>query len=510
MPCVGGQSEIAMMRHLRPYFVVGAVGCAFTACKGGDLPVENQTDEVEAVLAQRAPKIEFYADSSAYIQHNNDFFFKVWNENFTRRLIDMPKTGEIKADRKPYSGYWYPEMYGGTNIVVSGNATPLQKYDNAFHGGDDKAEAWETEKHSGKVDWAGHCNGFAAASVRHPIEPFKNVTRNGVTFSPKDIKALMAELYMSADFEFLGGNRCEIEGVAPRPSDRDDPEVMSICEDINPGTLHAAMANWLGKMRHGLIMDKDIDNKVYNLPLYKYEVLAMNDDITRTQAMAAITGSGGTYTFNPRAVSFALLHTRLTYVNYTEFEDLGKFEPRSMNLHYVLELNAAGEIIGGEWTTESQGNHPDFIWVPLPPMEPNGTRFLGNPHIDGKEVIKLWAESTDQDPNSPMLDIDRPLDENNWGRWPDFDVVLDGGTRGAVFAGKPTKLSINRRNALAEAGVALDIHLNGEEVETIVATDNSAMHYAFTAGLGLNRFQFTWRNANAEVETRYLRFVVVP
>jgi hypothetical protein len=52
--------------------------------------------------------------------------------------------------------------------------------------------------------WYGHCNGWTAAAMRH-AEPQHSVTRNGVVFTPTDIKGLLADLYMYTDTEFLGG-----------------------------------------------------------------------------------------------------------------------------------------------------------------------------------------------------------------------------------------------------------------------------------------------------------------
>ena len=54
---------------------------------------------------------------------------------------------------------------------------------------------------------------------------------------------------------------------------------------------------------------------------------------------------------------------------------------------YVLEQNAAGEIIGGEWAGLSKLNHPDFLWLPIK---------QNSPQIDGisyKAVLELLKRS---------------------------------------------------------------------------------------------------------------------
>ena len=59
------------------------------------------------------------------------------------RLADLPQSGQVPDYRIPYSGHDYPDKNGGTNIVVSGNMSPLAKYDRAFNRGRSLAVAFE-------------------------------------------------------------------------------------------------------------------------------------------------------------------------------------------------------------------------------------------------------------------------------------------------------------------------------------------------------------------------------
>lgn len=452
---------------------------------------------------------EFYAADSEYLQKNSNFYFRVWNDGFTRRLEDLPASGQVTAERMPHSGSYYAEQDGGTDQVVAGNKSALAKYDDAFHGGEPKAVTWEREKHTNGPSWAGHCNGFGATTQRHPKEPVKSVVRGGVTFDPRDIKALLAEIHMNADYEFLGGNRCEIDiNALPTPGTRADPKVMGDCEDINPGTLHAAMTNWIGRMHHALIMDMYSGEQVWNYALYKYDVTT-KQELTQAQA-SELVGGGSTYKWNPTAVKFFRLESKLTYAEATRKESLGKLTPAEMTLNYVLELNAEGEIVGGEWAdANSRKNHPDFLWVALAPLEPNGTRYMGNQHLDNKEVIKMWAESIGADPDNPPLDIVRPAGKDDWGHYASFDVLLDGNNHGAVFAGKPAVLSIKRKEGLTGAGVVLEAALNGSPLKTVTTTGNEDIKVAFDPGLGLSRVQLTFKRDGAVVDDQYLRFHVM-
>lgn len=496
---------------MRGLLVSAVVAAMLASCKEtSETGATGQTEDSGVVTARRKARPEFYASDAAYIQKNSNFYYRIWDDSFTRRLDDLPMNGEVSADRKPYSGGYYAENDGGTHVVMSGGKSPLQKYDEAFNGGSPKAVTWEKEKHLSGPAWAGHCNGFSAAAQRHPKEPAQSVTKNGVTFSPQDIKALLAEIYMNADYEFLGGNRCELDRNAiPSPDARADKTKMGECEDINPGTLHVAIANWIGKAKHTLIMDYNSDLEVWNYPLYKYDVLN-KQEVNEAEARNLVSGVRADYVFNPAATRFVYLQTRLTYANATRQEVLGQLIAKTIDLSYVLELNAAGEVLGGEWAgAQSRQNHPDFLWVALEPLEPNGTRYMGNPFVKNDQVIALWAESAGFTPQNAPKDIRRPSGTEDWGRWPAFEVTLDGNAHGAVFAGKDAQMIIKRKEGLTGADVSVDILLNGAPLKTIDPGNDDEIKFAFKPVLGPSRLQFVWKREAAVVEDEYLRFLVV-
>jgi hypothetical protein len=97
-------------------------------------------------------------------------------------------------------------------------------------------------------NWHGHCNGWAAAAIRH-AEPQQSVQRNGVVFSPADIKGLLAELYLYNDIEDLSGSSWNIQA----------------------GLLHAVVANWIGRGSHALGMEADPGPEKWNYPAYAFE-----------------------------------------------------------------------------------------------------------------------------------------------------------------------------------------------------------------------------------------------
>jgi hypothetical protein len=39
----------------------------------------------------------------------------------------------------------------------------------------------------------------------------------------------------------------------------------------------------------------------------------------------------------------------------------------SKTYEFILELDAAGNVLGGEWLNSSKNDHPPFFWAPLGP-----------------------------------------------------------------------------------------------------------------------------------------------
>ncbi len=68
------------------------------------------------------------------------------------------------------------------------------------------------------------------------------------------------------------------------------------------------------------------------------------------------------------------------------------YQERTDPYEYVLELNAKGEIIGGEWVGSSKEEHPDFLWHVF---KDGGTPL--SPHVDLDQVRIRLAKSVGED-----------------------------------------------------------------------------------------------------------------
>lgn len=464
------------------------------------------------------------ADSTDTIDNINAFYYQLFKTEYIRNIdqLEAFKVGVVGNDRLPYSDGWWPEKHGGTNATGL-----LQRYDAAFHGGQNTAAAWEQQNHSENVGWYGHCNGFSAAAARHQ-NPQKSVYRpvgcsvgnaNCIEFQPHQIRTLLAEVYMNAKSRFLGGNRCGVnkDQLSSNPQDRLDPTKMDACDDMDPGSFHLALTNFIGRQKQTLVFDQARHEEVWNFPVYKYSYYLEENGrrLTRQEAIQATGRSGASdYVFNPAAVKFVRVKLTLSFAKALASAISTQAAPtqeQQVKYRYLLELDANDNIIGGEWLTDAETNsrvdHPDFIWIPFEPFDPPGNRKFGNPHVSPQEVIKMWAESVGLDPNDPWSDpknpniiLKMPTGQNVWGKHePFFTATIDGTGTGAVFNGKRTHLSITRLAKL-QGTVTLDLVHNGKPLVSVNGTGNQGFNVQFDSVVGMNDLEFQWKVNGAAVD----------
>ncbi|MBX7097969.1 MAG: pre-peptidase C-terminal domain-containing protein [Myxococcaceae bacterium] len=114
--------------------------------------------------------------------------------------------------------------------------------------------------------------------------------------------------------------------------------------------------------------------------------------------------TGGTtpsaYVFNKDAKTFALVDTDVSYIGEASSNQDGNLSStidrytHSDHYQYVLELDAAGKIIGGEWVGDSKTLHPDFVWLPTGVA----TQSVAGGAITYAQVKSLFDESVQEAP----------------------------------------------------------------------------------------------------------------
>lgn len=307
------------------------------------------------------------------VKEQNEIYQRWWETDLEWRFEKLPASSQVEENRMPWAGYIYPDRAGGCTNV-------LRKYDWAFNGRRGLASGFErqdieehkeeTTRRAGLLglrtrwvnetpDWAGHCNGWTAAAIRH-AEPENNVTRNGVVFRPSDIKGLLAELYVYSSIETLGG----VNESA-----------------VNPGTLHVVLGNWLGLGKHTIGMDNTLGKEVWNYPIYSYK------------------------STSARRGNFVDVRTNIGFVGNLDREyDRAPRSLKYMSLSYRLELDDEGKIIGGVYYRGS--SRLDLLWVPLQPVQGGEEGHEdGNPHLKAKEVLALWRDSVPAEKRNQWYNI---------------------------------------------------------------------------------------------------------
>lgn len=320
---------------------------------------------------------------SEEVEYQNAIFQQWWETDLAWNFDALPEKGSVPKYRIPYSGHDYPDKAGGTVRV-------LRKYDAAFNRGRgrNRFAAASFEQHDitafdeERVErrglfglrrrvvnetphWHGHCNGWTAAAIRH-AEPQRSVTRNRVTFTPADIKGLLAEIYMYRDNEFLGG----VDTV------------------IHPGTLHVVISNWVGRGELPIGIETSPGKEKWNYPLYAFATSSKKHTDTEVE------------------VKMNAAYTQSTRREFDRAQHL----KRTIYFHYLLTLDDEGNVVGGRYYPDS--SRIDMLWAPLHPVQGGEEgNERGNPHIDVNEVLAIWRESVSEELRNKWWNID-PTEED--------------------------------------------------------------------------------------------------
>jgi hypothetical protein len=320
--------------------------------------------------------------------------------------------------------YDYIQNNPAAEIVAQGNAdainrlSPAEKYDILV--GDTEysltRKMWDQGRkyyvRDGHVEaWMGLCHGWAPAAYMLP-RPTGTATvlaadgQTYLTFYPSDIKALATLLWAKVKYHsrFIGG-RCNDKDPAKDPQ---TGRVLSqICFDTNPGTWHLALVNQIGVSQRSMIMDATYDYQVWNQPILSYSYRYFNP---KSMYYASSVDEGlvalnefsndkfGQFRSN-ETDSVVGIEMKVSYLvettpTHSERDSTGNDQVKSVVYLYDLELDFAGNIIGGEWYNNP---HPDFLWTPL-----KGERIVtaAEFHISlneqwqsGQPITQQWQQS---------------------------------------------------------------------------------------------------------------------
>lgn len=249
--------------------------------------------------------------------------------------------------------------------LAIGRLSPAEKYDLLVGDPDATltarcwAEGRAQHEQAGEVEtWLGIGHGWAmaACSLPRPLHPVDTLAADGtpLRFYPADIKALASLLWARSD-------------LRPRSTG---------AGGINPDRFHLALVNQLGVARRAVIVDATHDHELWNQPVHAYHYELFNPQTLRhanslSAARVALADFDrdqlcrrrGPATAALVGVMMELRYVRSSVPLHVPKDSHIRDAQRSVRYLYDLELDADGDIIGGEWYTH---RHPDLLWAPAP------------------------------------------------------------------------------------------------------------------------------------------------
>ncbi len=187
-------------------------------------------------------------------------------------------------------------------------------------------------------------------------------------------------------------------------------------------------------------------------------VLGYSD--TAATYTAKITSGGAiptTYVFNDKAAKLYKVHTDVDYISESPAGTDGNLAStidrytHTDRYDYILEVDAAGKIIGGEWLGESKKAHPDFVWLPY--------SVRGSSVAGGKITyanVKAIYDLSMSDGQPPVTGGDKVVEESGaiakaaWKQLGPYNVAA-GSTLTAVMTGDGDADLYVRKNAAPTA-----------------------------------------------------------
>jgi hypothetical protein len=249
-------------------------------------------------------------------------------------------TYNAQASGTPWAAYWYPKR---TRFMYEAGDAPLRKLDNwlANQGKESRIVGWEEDNFDiAAAEWEGLCDAWAMASVM-TLEPKKDVTIDGINFTPSDLKALTIKYFEGYKPKVYGRR---YQGLAATDG---------LIQDLRPEAFHRLVEEYIGNRKQPIIIDEDPGPEIWSKPVFRMAINIMKDP-NKPQALLV---KAYPWMIRQRAVvdnsptSLAMDLAAPTY---------------EYRLYYDATTAADGrlKIIAGEWLSASLNFHPDMVFLP--------------------------------------------------------------------------------------------------------------------------------------------------
>jgi hypothetical protein len=265
--------------------------------------------------------------------------------------------------------------------------------------------------------WEGICHGWATAAgiVPRPTKPVDVKLPDGrnLRFFPDDLKGIAALLWANSlvqdskyidpkTGENIGGGviweglRCNLKSpkrdrYGRTYDDRKDPYSRKLeprCVGIHPAVWHLILTNVVGKQGRSIIVERKVKAPVDNNPLHKYTAKYFNPKTGKYGSLRRSIIPVRRYkddpfktSRNPDTYSIVGVELTMTYMRWVRpqretYDSPAKDTTKDITMMYDLELDKAGNIVGGQWRVVRDGkpflgranvftenNQPDFAWA---------------------------------------------------------------------------------------------------------------------------------------------------
>jgi hypothetical protein len=322
-------------------------------------------------------------------------------------FLDLPLAANLQDDRLGWSETYWPSSRGGIayrwnhpnpepfkyKLLTKeelksltpdrlGELSPAELYDIAMGDYNYTLTKKVLKEFSPKnLWWEGICHGWSLAASNYP-EPAKTVVKNrdgiNVPFGSSDVKGLLAmhDAYNSQGFYVRVGDRCKVNGKVPgealpadgvvkTPTKRESNKAE--CSDVNAGAFHIVLSSMIGLNSQGFVADVDRYSDVWNQPITGYKSTVVGDvAVTSADSKNGVDRKiqiKTTLVYGEELVFYSLEHVKKGTLGFVSKEPVTGTPAQTFSerkLEYIVELNRSGNIIGGEWISESR---PDMLWL---------------------------------------------------------------------------------------------------------------------------------------------------